>query len=104
MIPGGKSTKALPSRTGSSGGGPSVAAPFKKAFVVQFVERVGASSMKFEGRVEHLETGRRANFGSRKGLLQVLAGMLVQASPCLGEEGETSAGKPPSQRRGAETS
>jgi hypothetical protein len=78
---GGKSTKESRSRAGGSGvNSPGTTFPFRKAFVVQFVERAGASSTRFEGRMEHLETGRTARFGSRKALLDLLAEMLVQHS------------------------
>jgi hypothetical protein len=104
VIHGGKSTKEVRSRAGSSGVGPPEAAfPFKMAFAVQFVERAGATRTKFEGRIEHLESGRRARFGSRKALLDLLAEMLVEESPRPGEQGETAEGAPRSRRRGAET-
>jgi hypothetical protein len=97
---GGTSTKKPRLRVDSAGGAlPEASFPFKRAFVVQFVERAGASSTKFEGRVEHLETGSRASFGSREALLGLFAGMLVQASPRPGKEAEMAEGKPGSRRR-----
>ena len=74
--------------------------PFARAFVVQFVEQAGSSSTKFKGRVEHLESGERASFGSREALLGFLTGMLVQARPRTADEAEMAEGTPRSRRRG----
>ena len=73
--------------------------PFARAFVVQF-EQAGASSTKFKGRVEHLESGERASFGSREALLGVLTGVLVQARPHTEEEAEIAEGTPRSRHLG----
>jgi hypothetical protein len=93
VVHGDESTKKSRSRASDSGTPPGAAFPFKRAFVVQFVERADGSSTRFEGRVEHLETGRGARFGSRKALLDLLGGMLVLASPGPGEEAEMAEGE-----------
>jgi hypothetical protein len=50
--------------------------PAWKAFTVQFSAESGASTGVFSGRVEHLNSGRRARFGSKQDLLTVLERML----------------------------
>ena len=40
------------------------ALPYAKAFVVQFAEDAGPRLKPAKGRVEHLQTGRRAGFAS----------------------------------------
>jgi hypothetical protein len=50
--------------------------PAWKAFVVQFSSESGADSGVFAGRVEHLNTTRRARFVSPQDLLVVLGRML----------------------------
>ena len=55
------------------------AAPFLpawKAFTVQFSRDSGVKPGVFEGRVEHLNSGRRVRFGSRRALLTSLQDML----------------------------
>ena len=49
-----------------------------KAFVVQFSRDSQAASKVFAGRVEHLNTGRRARFRSGEDLLAVLTRLLSQ--------------------------
>jgi hypothetical protein len=50
--------------------------PAWKAFAVQFSTETGASTGVFSGRVEHLNSGRRARFASKEDLLAVLERML----------------------------
>jgi hypothetical protein len=49
-----------------------------KAFVVQFSTETGARPGLFSGRIEHLNSGRRASFGSRQELLAILERLLDQ--------------------------
>jgi hypothetical protein len=51
--------------------------PAWKAFAVQFSTETGPESDVFSGRVEHLNSGRRARFASKAELLAVLARMLA---------------------------
>jgi hypothetical protein len=51
--------------------------PAWKAFAVQFSAETGAGGGVFCGRVEHLNSGRRARFVSREDLLAVLDRMLA---------------------------
>ena len=74
--------------------------PFQRAFLVQFVESDGKSPARFVGRVEHLDSGRKARFASRKTLLDVLAVMLHEASPQPSAEEEAAPAKPPTKRPG----
>ena len=55
--------------------------PPHNAFLVQLGEEVDAALGHCAGRVEHLESGRRARFGSRDELFSVLARMLAQRDP-----------------------
>ena len=50
--------------------------PAWKAFAVQFSTESGAGGGVFAGRVEHLNSGRRARFTSKQDLLAVLERML----------------------------
>ena len=50
--------------------------PAWKAFAVQFSTETSPESDVFSGRVEHLNSGRRARFMSKKELLAVLERML----------------------------
>jgi hypothetical protein len=50
--------------------------PAWKAFAVQFSQETCTRSGLFSGRVEHLNSGRRARFGSRHELLAVLERLL----------------------------
>ena len=52
--------------------------PAWKAFAVQFSRESGTCSQVFSGRVEHLNSGRRARFGSRQELLAVLERLLAE--------------------------
>ena len=63
--------------------------PYAKAFVVQFGVETDARLEHVAGRVEHLQTGRRARFRSIEDLLACLVTMLgeIEASP-EGAEGE----------------
>ena len=54
--------------------GPSL--PAWKAFVVQFSHETGTRPGIFSGRVEHLNSGRRARFASKQDLLVVLERLL----------------------------
>lgn len=78
----------------AEGGGPRGAddkptLPYAKAFVVQFGVETDARLERVAGRVEHLQTGRRARFGSIDDLLACLVAMLgeIEAS-AEGAEGE----------------
>ena len=53
------------------------ALPAWKAFVVQF-SRDAKDTASFSGRVEHLNSGRRAHFNSADELLTVLARLLAE--------------------------
>lgn len=55
------------------------ALPAWKAFAVQFSKGSGGGDAAFSGRVEHLQSGRRAAFGSRDELLEALERMLDAA-------------------------
>lgn len=50
--------------------------PVWKAFAVQFSTETSAARGVFSGRVEHLNSGRRARFVSKADLLAVLERML----------------------------
>jgi hypothetical protein len=50
--------------------------PAWKAFAVQFSQETGIRPDVFSGRVEHLNSGRRARFASRQELLAVLERLL----------------------------
>lgn len=52
--------------------------PTENAFLVQFAEDVDPARNAFAGRVEHLESGARARFGSREELFVLFARMLSQ--------------------------
>ena len=52
--------------------------PAWKAFVVQFDRETGAKPGVFAGRIEHLSSGQRARFHTRKELLAILAELLQQ--------------------------
>ena len=51
--------------------------PAWKAFAVQFSAETVAGGRVFSGRVEHLNSGRRARFVSKADLLAVLERMLA---------------------------
>jgi hypothetical protein len=55
---------------------PAPTLPPWKAFVVQFSTETGARTRVFTGRVEHLNSGRRARFASPQDLLAVLRRLL----------------------------
>jgi len=57
---------------------PQPALPAWKAFVVQFARETDGSQPTFSGRVEHLSSGRRAQFNSEKELLTILARLLAE--------------------------
>lgn len=59
--------------------------PAWKAFVVQFSRETGVEPGAFSGRVEHIESGRRARFASPDSLLAALAKMIAQLR-CVGAE------------------
>jgi hypothetical protein len=58
------------------------ALPAWKAFVVQFSRETTPHRGAFSGRVEHISSGRRARFGTRRELLAVLGDLLGE----LGEK------------------
>jgi len=51
--------------------------PYAKSFVVRFAEDTDPRLIRATGRVEHLETGRRARFGSVVELLVSIGGLLA---------------------------
>jgi hypothetical protein len=55
--------------------------PFARVFVVHFAESCGAKNERFAGRVEHLRSGRRSSFSSRKGLIDFVASVLGEQGP-----------------------
>ncbi len=55
-------------------GGPTL--PPWKAFLVQFNRETSPRTRVFSGRVEHLNSGHRARFGSKEELFAVLAQLL----------------------------
>jgi hypothetical protein len=61
--------------------------PFARAFVVQFFAASSRTVPRFAGRVEHLHTGRRAGFASRRTLLSLLDAMLVEQDRRLHPDG-----------------
>lgn len=60
----------------SAAASPAPTLPPWKAFVVQFSTEAGVCAGVFSGRVEHLNSGRRARFVSKQDLLAVLERML----------------------------
>jgi hypothetical protein len=52
--------------------------PVWKAFVVQFSRETGAQPGTFVGRIEHMNSGRRARFASAQELVAALGKMLEQ--------------------------
>ena len=52
------------------------ALPPDRAFVVHFRTTAAGRRRRFEGRVEHLTTGRTTHFASRAGLLAFFAELL----------------------------
>lgn len=61
--------------------------PAWKAFVVQF-SRDANGHRRFLGRVEHLSSGRRARFGSKEELVDILAKYLERLD-ASSDEGQT---------------
>jgi hypothetical protein len=51
--------------------------PYARAFVVQFTADSDVSLERVEGRVEHMQSGRRARFASTEELLASLAHFLA---------------------------
>jgi hypothetical protein len=62
--------------------------PSENAFLVQLGGDVGPELERFSGRVEHLESGRRARFGSRDELLAAFAQLLASRSAPIEEPSE----------------
>ena len=60
--------------------------PTENAFLVQLAGEVDASLDAFAGRVEHLESGLRARFGSREELFAQFARMLAQRRGATGSQ------------------
>jgi len=69
-------------RTVTPHGGEVPALPVWKAFVVQFSRETTPRTRTFSGRVEHMSSGRRARFASRRELLSVIETLLGE----LGEK------------------
>jgi hypothetical protein len=59
-----------------TGAAPDPVLPAWKAFVVQFSREAGKGPGSFAGRVEHLNSGRRARFGSPAELVSILESLL----------------------------
>jgi hypothetical protein len=74
--------------------------PYTRAFVVQFAEHAEPSGGEFEGRVEHLHSGRRAPFESGEALVTLLTGMLLHPDSDPGDPGEAPPGKPRGRKSG----
>ena len=70
----GRRTRATAADSGACDTTPSL--PAWKAFVVQFSRSTGSRSGVFAGRIEHLNSGRRVRFESRRALLATLERML----------------------------
>jgi hypothetical protein len=72
-----------PSRAGDPvprrDGGDKPTLPYAKAFVVQFTAETDARLEHVAGRLEHLQTGRRARFTSMKDLHARFVAMLAEA-------------------------
>jgi hypothetical protein len=64
------------------------ALPAWKAFVVQFSQASAGASPVFDGRIEHLHSGRRVRFASREDLLAALERMLDELEGPAGSEEE----------------
>jgi len=62
----------------SRGRTPEPTLPAWKAFVVQFTRETEGPAGAFSGRVEHLNSGRRARFDSPEELLALLGRLLVE--------------------------
>ncbi len=58
--------------------------PAWKAFAVQFSQETSTRTGLFSGRVEHLNSGRRARFGSRQELLAALQRLLDEIEETSG--------------------
>jgi hypothetical protein len=52
--------------------------PFARVFVIHFAEACGAKNERFVGRVEHLRSGRRCSFCSRRDLFDFVKSVLGQ--------------------------
>ena len=59
--------------------------PTENAFLVQLAEEVDPTLGELAGRVEHLESGLRARFGSREELFVVFARMLAERRRATGQ-------------------
>ena len=73
--PGHRTSPTAGTETGREG---SPTLPAWKAFVVQFSIESGTRVGVFSGRVEHLNTGRRARFTSDDDLVAVMKRMLAE--------------------------
>ena len=69
-------SREAPHAEPASEGGPAL--PAWKAFVVQFTRESGTQVGTFAGRIEHLNSGRRAHFGSGTELLATLVKLLKE--------------------------
>jgi len=59
--------------------------PTENGFLVQLAEEVDPTLDPCAGRVEHLESGLRARFGSREELFVLFAQMLAERRRATGE-------------------
>ena len=71
-------------RPDQAGGGTTL--PYDRAFVVQFTVETDEGLERATGRVEHLQTGRRAPFGSVDELLTRIASMLTGGKDQAGKQ------------------
>jgi hypothetical protein len=62
------------------------ALPYAKAFVLRFDDGTDARLRDVSGRVEHLQTGRRARFMSVDELLAWIMAMLAGPNPPLDDD------------------
>ncbi len=69
------------------------ALPYAKAFVVQFTTETDACLEHATGRVEHLQSGRRAQFASVTDLLACIARLLAGNQSESERRGEPTAGR-----------
>lgn len=62
--------------------------PYAKAFVVQFSAETGTRLEHVAGRLEHLQTGRRARFASIYDLLASIVALLPDGDNAPGKSGD----------------
>ena len=75
--------------------------PYAKAFVVQFTADTDARLERVEGRIEHLQTGRRSRFASAEQLLACVTALLADSAENPAETRRSAAPDSPPRREGA---